>query len=156
VLVVSDTSPLRALQSIHLVGLLASLYERVLIPPAVRDELLVERRRVPVFPLAEHGFIEVRSPTDPRAFPGLDRGESEAIALALELHVTTILVDETMGRRAAAKNGLTPVGALGVLLEAKQRGLVERVAPLLDRLKGEGFRVSETVRRAVLERAGEV
>ena len=86
----------------------------------------------------------------------LDPGESEALALAVELGISVILIDEAADRAAAMRLGLLPVGVLGTLVRAKQRGLVDRVEPLIDRLEREiGFFVSQELRAEILRRAGE-
>jgi len=84
----------------------------------------------------------------------LDPGESEALALAIEVHADAVLIDEAVGRANAAKLGLTAIGVLGILLAAKKRGLVAALAPELDRLQaGLGFRVSDQLRADVLRQA---
>jgi uncharacterized protein len=86
----------------------------------------------------------------------LDRGEAEAITLAVELQADLLLMDERLGRAEAARFGLRFIGILGVLIEAKGRGLLQRVEPILDALQHDaGFRVSEALRARVLQAAGE-
>jgi len=86
----------------------------------------------------------------------LGSGEAEALVLAVEVHADAILIDEAAGRAAARLRGLLPVGVLGVLLRAKQRGLQRELAPLLDRLREElGFFVSAELRAEILRQAGE-
>jgi hypothetical protein len=86
----------------------------------------------------------------------LDPGESEALALALELGISVILIDEAAGRVAAVRLGLSPVGVLGTLVRAKQRGLIDSVGPLIEQIQGEiGFFVSQALRAEILRRAGE-
>jgi len=67
----------------------------------------------------------------------LDNGEAEAIVLAIDLKATYILMDEALGRKIALSYNLQPLGVLGMLVLAKQRGLIEVVTPLMDRLKSE-------------------
>jgi len=86
----------------------------------------------------------------------LDPGESEALALALELETLAILSDEAAGRKMARRLGLFPIGVLGTLVKAKQRGLISVVGPLIDRLKSElGFFISKPLRDEILRNAGE-
>ena len=86
----------------------------------------------------------------------LDPGETEAIALGLELHADLLLIDERKGRAEAARLGLKTTGLLGVLLEAKALGLIEKASPVLDDLsRRAGFHVSASVRREFLYLAGE-
>jgi uncharacterized protein len=159
-LVVSDTSPLRALQAIGRVQLVESIYGRVLVPPAVVAELAVDAPAVGAFRVADYPFLVVQGPRDDasvaRLMVELNAGEAEALALAVEIRADAVLIDETTGRRVAARLGLRTVGVLALLVQAKGKGLVERVGPLIDELDAKiRFRVSEEVRRRVLEDAGE-
>jgi predicted nucleic acid-binding protein len=86
----------------------------------------------------------------------LDR-EAEAIILAEELDAEAILIDETAGRAVALQRGLRPIGVLGTLPRAKERGHVREVAPLLDRLQRElGFFLSRKLLDDTLRQAGEL
>jgi len=67
-------------------------------------------------------------------------GEAEAIVLAFEKGISNILID---GRRFVKLNGLYPIGTIGVLLQAKQKGFVSEVKPLLDKLIENQIRISE-------------
>lgn len=100
-IVVSDTSPLSGLAIVGYLPLLQQLYERVLIPSAVADELIRggedDDRISQVLSLS---WIEVRQPNDLQQVAlletdcNLDRGEAQAITLALELGADELLIDE--------------------------------------------------------------
>jgi len=159
-IVVSDTSPIRALSHIKRLDLLQKLFGEVLIPPAVVAEL--ERSRSKLAPIAvqELSFVRIRTPEDRDAVRELEAilgpGEAEALVLAEEIHADAILIDERAGRAVARRRGLRPVGVLGILLRAKRRKLVAAVGPLLDLLQQElGFFISSSVRADVLRQAGE-
>jgi predicted nucleic acid-binding protein len=159
-IVVSDTSPIRALAHLNLLMLLQELFDEVLVPPAVDVELRnppASLHRVDVRDLA---YVRIQSPRDrtkvAEFLQVLDPGESEALALAIEVGVSAILIDEAAGRTMAKRLGLLPVGVLGLLVRAKQRGLLPEVSPLLDRLKMDlGFFISDPLRAEVLRLARE-
>jgi predicted nucleic acid-binding protein len=160
VIVVSDTSPLRALQALNHVALLESVYGQVLVPPAVAAELAVPRLGLSAFDVAAFPFLVLRAPSDPevvaRLLLELDPGESEAIALAVEVHAERVLIDESEGRRVAKRLGLNTIGVLGFLVQAKRQGLIPRVAPLMDTLTTRiRFHLSAEVRQQILRDADE-
>jgi len=83
-------------------------------------------------------------------------GESEALALAVEVKPDVVLIDEKTGRAVAKELGLVPLGVLGALVQAKRAGLIVAVAPLVTTLRLElDFRVSTEVERRILDLAGE-
>jgi predicted nucleic acid-binding protein len=86
----------------------------------------------------------------------LDRGEAETIALALELGADLVLLDEKEGRHAAERFRLRIVGVLGILLEAKAKGLIDTVRPNLDALRQTaGFYLTTSLYQYTLTQAGE-
>ncbi len=85
----------------------------------------------------------------------LDRGEAEVIALAQELKADLVILDERLARRHARRLGLTLTGTLGVLLKAKERGLVPAVGPLIDQLRQGGIRLGDALVAETLRLAGE-
>lgn len=85
----------------------------------------------------------------------LGLGESEAIVLARELNALWLLLDDALARRKANRIGIPVVGTLGVLLMAKNAGLISAVRPVLDDLGKTDFRASQRVLDEVLSKAGE-
>ncbi|MEZ5584648.1 MAG: DUF3368 domain-containing protein [Candidatus Competibacteraceae bacterium] len=76
----------------------------------------------------------------------LDAGEAETLALAVECPPALVLMDEREGRHTAQRLGIKTVGVVGVLIEAKVRGLIPQVGPLLEQLRQEaGFFLSDRV-----------
>jgi predicted nucleic acid-binding protein len=133
-IVVSNTSPLTNLAAIGELGLLRELYGDVHIPLGVRDELSAGGRPWPGRDqVLDADWIHPQAASDQALLTALqrdlDQGESEAIVLALQLGADVTLMDEYEGRRAAQRLGLAVIGVIGVLLEAKHRGLVPQVHP---------------------------
>ena len=163
-IVVSDTSPLSALAIVGQLSLLHTLYGQLIIPTAVADELRRGGQDDPrIAQILTLSWLKVKPPSDARLVNELqtvyrlDRGESEAIALALELNADELLIDERLGRREASRLGLSITGLLGVLLVAKNRSLVSAVRPIVDALINEaGFRISNQLYIEVLTVAGEL
>ena len=157
--VVSNTSPLLYLYRIQVLDWLPALGGEVWIPKAVELELLEgQRRGYDVPDPARYDWLRI---VDPGVIPSewltldLGSGELAALALALEHPECTVLLDDRHARRVAASAGLDVRGTLGVLIEAKSRGLTERIEPLVDRLENTGMWMSDTVRNRVLALAGE-
>jgi predicted nucleic acid-binding protein len=87
----------------------------------------------------------------------LDDGEAEAIALALQMQIESILMDERDGRSVAKSMGLVPIGVIGVLLRAKQNGDIGSVKGILNKLRDEaGFYITESFLKDILSAVGEL
>jgi predicted nucleic acid-binding protein len=86
----------------------------------------------------------------------LDRGEAEVLALALEQQADLVILDERLARHHARRLGLPLTGTLGVLLRAKQQGLVPSVRILVDELQRSGIWLSARVVDEALSLAGEL
>jgi uncharacterized protein len=158
-IVVSDTSPLRALDHLSHLDLLPTLFNDIIVPPAVEQELTHPRPRFRPLPVRHLPFVRIQAPADDAAVlqlvPALQRGEAEAIVLAQEL-TADVLIDEAAGRAEATRRGLRVVGVVGLLTRAKQRGLVPAVLPLVEKLRDElGFFVSAKLLDDVRRDAGE-
>ena len=157
-IVVSDTSVITNLAQIDRLELLQNLYDRIVIPSHVRDELMRHERTENLF--QQRDWIDVVAPGDnklyERLLTTLDEGEAAAIVLSKELAADLLLIDERKGRRVAKDNGIRIIGLLGVLIDAKQQGILEAVKPILDRLIYEtGFRVGSGLYQRVLSEVGE-
>lgn len=86
----------------------------------------------------------------------LDKGESSAIALALETPDCTIILDDYKARKIAQRLGLNLTGTIGVIIKAKLRGMIPSVKPLLDKIKQTNFRLSPELELLALKAANEV
>lgn len=158
--VVSNTSPISNLTIVGGLDLLRELYHTILIPPPVAVEIAAGKRigRIPNVDLPD--WIHVGTISDYALVDSLqlelDVGESETIALAIETNSEFVLMDERKGRNAANSRGLRTVGLLGVLIDAKARGLLVEVKPILDDLVNKAeFWVSDALYQHVLAETGE-
>jgi uncharacterized protein len=157
---VADTSPLIFLAKLDRLDLLRKAVDEILVPYAVVQEI---RQR----PDWTSQKIEDALKTWVRVEPArgqqlvhvlladLDEGEAEAIVLALEVGAERIVMDDLDGRRLARRVGLRPIGTLGLLLAARRRGELASLREEIERLRREGFRVSDSVVQAILVEAGE-
>ena len=160
-IVVSNAGPLIALARIHRLDILPALYGEIHVPSAVWEEIVEagHETRAGTTELGSAKWIRRENIKDAIAVEvlgeRLDAGESESIVLGLELRADVLLIDEERGRRIAVARGLNVIGTLGMLVLARQRGLVPSVALLLDKLIAAGFRMSADLYRAVLTLTGE-
>lgn len=160
-IIVSNTSPISNLIIISEISLLQQIYPKILIPPAVHSELTrLPTLQPTMVSLLGAGWLEIQAPTNLQLLDTLnqtlDSGEAEAIALAVELSAGRLLIDERLGRKVSASYGLKLRGLLGILIHAKQRGLIPALKPILDRLINQaGFRVSQALYDRTLQEVGE-
>jgi uncharacterized protein len=161
VIVVADAGPLIHLSLVGKLELLPLLYGRILIPDLVYQEVVqkgeglagsTEIRTadwVDIIPhdSAAHLFRLLRAEIDP--------GEAAAIWLAVEQQAEWVLSDDRQARWSAERLGFKVRGTLGILAEAKRRGLLSRIAPFLHELKAQGVWLSEGLIEKVLRSLGE-
>ena len=157
--VVSNTSPLIALATVSQLELLHRLFDTVIIPPAVRAEVLSEAAFAEVQAAISQGWLSEQQPLEIGILrllnETLDIGESEAIALAQQMTPRWIILDDLAARRTAEGLGLPVIGTLGVLLLAKDAGYLASVKPVLDQLRSQSLFISDALYAHVLNTAGE-
>jgi predicted nucleic acid-binding protein len=86
----------------------------------------------------------------------LDLGESSAIALAMEMKDSLLILDDLKARKFAKRLGMKFTGSLGVINKAKEIGVVKTIKPIIDELRKTNFRVSDKIIEFILERNGEL
>jgi predicted nucleic acid-binding protein len=129
--VISNATPLIYLAEADRLHILFSLFEEILIPGAVYEEVVSKGKRSGqtdaflVEKSIEEGQIKVRriQRTHPVSVP-LHPGKVEVISLAMESGVETLLMDEARGRAAAEMAGLKPRGTLWLILSAVKTNLL--------------------------------
>ncbi len=160
--VVSNTGPIIGLAKIGRIFLLKSMAEEVLIPPLVHRELFGKvGSESEEIDRALNDFIDIADlmplkPATERAIADLDEGEKQAIGLASTLKKDVLLLlDDRAGRRVAKRLNIRTTGLIGLLLLAKEKGLVENVASLIEELRNNGYWLSDEVLDIARRLAGE-
>lgn len=149
--VISNSSPLIALEQIGHLHLLESLFGEVWVPSAVVNEVAMTVSLPPSIqlrPISNALAATVLKTT-------LGAGESEAITLALQEKARLIILDDRPARRMAESLGLTVMGTLGILSSAKKRGMISAVKPLIAALDQVHFHVAPELAHRVILDAGE-
>jgi predicted nucleic acid-binding protein len=152
---VVNASPLIALARIGQLVLLERLPAELFVPPAVVEEILGGPDD-PARRALESGWGQRRFAAVPETVGewGLGKGESGVIALAMEIGATAVLDDRSA--RSCAKAFDVPVlGTLGVVIAAKQRGVVELAGPIIQSLLAAGLYYDHDSARRLLEAIGE-
>lgn len=135
------------LERIGRLDLLPALLDPIFAPPAVNLEFGSQSALMNVQPPSDVGMVAaLRLLVDP--------GESEAIVLAYEKGLRIILNDRK-AREVAQRLGVPVTGTVGLLIKAKQEGVIAAVRPLLDALDANHFRISDALRAEALKLAGE-
>jgi uncharacterized protein len=160
-IVVADTSVLLNLALIGEIDLLHNLFGSVIAPQAVHDEFARLAATSGRFAgLSMPSWVNLQGVSDSALVTQLratlDEGESEAIALAIEIHAEAVLMDETEGRCLAQARGLRTIGIVGILIQARHVGLVSELGPLFLSLRERAkFRLSAKIMNEALIACGE-
>ena len=156
-MVVADTSPINHLLLIGQIDLLPQLFQQIIIPDVVRDEMLnpdaplilQEWIANPPYWLTVQPVLEVD-----KTLSFLDPGEQAAITLAQTLSADLLIIDERLGRRTASDRGIAIIGTLGILDDAASQGLID-LASAIAQLQQTNFRISRRIIQTLLENRGE-
>lgn len=156
---ICNTSPVQYLHQIGLLHLLPELCKEVIFPPAVFTELDNGKKSGMDLPnLRRETWAKHKEPASIRALPlinDLGPGETEVLMLALEADNPLVILDDRLAREAALHLNIKLTGTLGILLDTKKAGLIDRVKPRVEQLQAHGFRLADHTRVAVLKLAGE-
>jgi uncharacterized protein len=161
VILVLDASPLITLARVGSLDLLPQLTDHIVIPEAVYEESVTHAAGRPgSIEIAQASWITHRKVVNRAQVEQLHTriglGEAEAIILAREIGTDAIVVlDDATARRIAEQEGCRVVGLLGLLVMAKQRGLLSAVRPLLDAMRSSGFFVSDEIYTIILRQVAE-
>lgn len=156
-ILVADSSALIALSLCSALQFLDVLFGEVKVPPGVFDEIVKENKKESIN-LSKYLEDKIE-PVNIEDFFVTDfsivRGEFEAMALYKKLDADKLLVDDKRARKLAQLNGMNIIGSLGVLLIAKEKGLIEKIKPYVDIIRESDIYVKEELIDYALELAGE-
>ncbi len=156
-LIVADSSALIALATCDGLDVLLRVYDDVKVPQTVYDEV-VEPGKLQAAALEaflSRRITKVDTTNWVLTAGGLGQGEIEAMALYKQLSADALLIDDHRARVIAEHNHIHCIGALGVLLYAKQNGKIEKIAPYVQKLRPSSIRYGEALLDKVLKLAGE-
>ncbi|MGC1374826.1 MAG: DUF3368 domain-containing protein [Anaerolineales bacterium] len=156
-LIVADSSALIALATCDGLDILLLVYDEIWIPQAVYHEVVItEKPQASALETFLSGRVmEVDITHWVLAAGGLGQGEVEAMALYKQLSAGALLIDDRRARLVAEHNQINCIGALGLLLLAKQRGKVEKITPYIQKLRTSSIHYGETLLNTVCKLAGE-
>lgn len=151
--IVSNTTPIISLLKINKLQILKELYEEIIIPGEVYNEIEAGKDKEFYTDLAKIEWIKIERIQNPKSlafFLDLDKGEAEAIVLATEVEADLIILDEILGRFHAKHAGIKVTGTAGVLLKAKQVGYITELKPLLFELRTKNVWLSDNFIEEIL------
>lgn len=160
-IIVSDTTPLSELAKVGKLNLLRDVFSKVIIPQEVYNQVTTGTH--PAVNLVQSAdWIEIISVQNSEKLSNLKKatnlgaGECAAMILAEELASDQLLMDDLDARRVALSRNLKIIGTIGILLVAKQQGLISTIKDILDSLIAEGKHISPRLYKEALSAAQEL
>lgn len=152
-IVVADAGPLHYLILIDGAEILSALFERVLVPIEVRNELLHSNtpQKVKDWMAGPRHWLQIEHVSLPQPIAGLHPGETDALQLALQVNAAGVLMDDLDGRSEARKRGLVVIGTIGLLERAAEKELID-LPSAIAKLRGTNFFLAEELIAAALVR----
>jgi predicted nucleic acid-binding protein len=147
--IISDTSCLIVFSKINELEVLKRLYSEIVTTEEVADE----------FGQVLPDWVSIQSVKNKHYQEELklkvDVGEASALALAVENHDSLLIVDDFKARKLATSLGIDIIGSIGILVKAKNEGIIDSVKPFFERIRNTDFRISDDLEAAALKEAGE-
>ena len=147
--VICNASPLIALSNISKIELLKGLFQKIIIPQAVYQEVVEEGKNRPGALEVKNAIgkwievYKVKNLNEVEALRAiLDKGESEVIVLAQEINADLLILDNREPRIFAKHLGFKVIGTIGILLLAYKKGLLNNPMPKILELREKGFYIS--------------
>lgn len=156
-LVIADSSPLIALSIAGSLHLLDHLYDDVRVPRSVFNEVTVKDKpeSKALYKIFENRVVDIPPDDIIMIDYTLGTGETEAMYLYKRLKADLLLIDDKRARKIADLNNINTIGTLGVLFEAKMRGIIPSIRPALVRLKNSDIHISADLCNYLLSKSGE-
>jgi len=156
-LIVADSSALIALATCNGLDVILQIYRDIKVPEAVYAETVApEKPQSDLLGSFLSGrVIKVDTSRLVLAAGGLGHGELEAMALYKQLSADALLIDDHRARIIAEHNQINCIGALGLLLVAKQRGKIKAIAPYVQKLRQSSIYYGDVLLDRVMKLAGE-
>lgn len=160
---VSNTSPLVAFSAIGRLDLLRNVFEPLLIPAGVRDELFPSGTIWTEAEAVQRGISQAswlqvvvasQGPSCPALSQRLGAGEAEAIALAIQRNLP-LVIDDLEARETARTFGLEIIGSLGVVARNKRMRAIKEAKPIVQAMKQAGIFYSGALIHQFLRELGE-
>jgi len=157
--VIVDASPLIILLKSDLENILPEIFEEVFLPETVREEILsgreddIAKQKLPYL-----SWLKIPSPlifSKNIEDYNLGKGETAVLNLALEIPEAKIILDDHAARKCAKDLQIPFIGTGGLLILAKQKGLISTVSEALTRVQNEGLWLSDAIIEMLKEKAGE-
>lgn len=156
---VADSSPLIVLLKSDFEHILPELFEEIIVPEAVWEEILAEkpndtaRQKLPQLSWARRALTEISNETIESY--NLGKGETAVLNLALTISGSRVLLDDYAARKFAKILGMPALGTGGLLIMAKQNGLIVSVAEALEKVQDAGLWLSDEIIKLIKEKIGE-
>ncbi len=149
-IVIFNSSPIINLSKINSLDLIKKIYKQILIPKAVYNEVVIKgTNRDNIYKIEElisTQTIKIATVNNQEIIKvfakDLDYGESEVLALALQLNADLVVIDETDARNIADIYNLNKTGFIGILIKAQEVGYTDSVIRYLDLAIQKGFRIN--------------
>ena len=151
--VIFNSSPLINLSKIKSLNLIEKIYGQVIIPEAVNEEVVISGKTKEniegIIQLIEKDIVKivkVKNRSLVKSFQmNLDYGESEVLALAIDMNASLIIIDEKEARQVADTYNLNKTGFIGILIKAEKLGLIDSAMDLIDLAIKKGFRINKNL-----------
>ncbi len=158
--VVVNSTPILALGNIGELDILRKMYGKIIIPVSVYNEVTAKQDTASKTLSVAENWIEVQSIENREDYAmyrsRLHSGEIEVMILAQQTpRADLVIIDDMTARKTAEFLGLPLTGTIGVLIKAKQNGIISEVMPVLKKMENNGFFISDRIKQMISEKTGE-